>query len=55
MLQLLRDGIPRRRSKGSIYLSPLRVGRPSRSLVMDFYRLKTLSRLPTFLYIIQRL
>ncbi len=55
MLQLLRDGIPRRRPKGSIYLSPLRVGRPSRSLVMDFYRLKTLSRLPTFLYIIQRL
>jgi len=55
MLQLLCDGVPRRRPKGSIYLSPLRVGRPSRSLVMDFYRLKTLSRLPTFLYIIQRL
>ncbi|MBB5347379.1 radical SAM protein [Desulfoprunum benzoelyticum] len=55
MLQLLRDGVSRRRPKGSIYLSPLRIGRPSRSLVMDFYRLKTLSRLPTFLYIIQRL
>lgn len=55
MLQLLRDSLPRNRPKGSIYLSPLRVGRPSRSLVMDFYRLKNLSRLPTFLYIIQRL
>jgi len=54
-LALVREGLDRVRTKGCIYLSPLRVGQPSRSLVMDFHRLKILSRLPTFLYIIQRL
>ncbi len=54
-LQLVRDGLPRVKSKGCIYLSPLRIGQPSRSLVMEFHRLKVLSRLPTYLYIIQRL
>ena len=54
-LNLVRDGISRKKPKGSIYLSPLRIGRPSRSILFDFNRLKLLSRLPTFLYIIQRL
>ncbi len=54
-LQLVRDGLSRVKSKGCVYLSPLRIGHPSRSLVMEFHRLKILSRLPTFLYIIQRL
>ena len=55
LVRLLGETLPKTRSKGCIYLSPLAVGRPSRAKVMEFYRLKTLSRLPTFLYIIQRL
>ena len=55
LVRLLGETLPKTRSKGCIYLSPLAVGSPSRSKVMDFYRLKNLSRLPTFLYIIQRL
>ncbi len=54
-LRLVRDKLPRTKPKGSIYLSPLRVGKPSRSIVFEFNRLKVLSRLPTYLYIIQRL
>lgn len=54
-LALVREGLSRVSPKGCIYLSPLRVGSPSRAMVMDFHRLKILSRLPTFLYIIQRL
>jgi hypothetical protein len=54
-LKLVRDGLARTKPKGCIYLSPLRIGRPSRSILFEFNRLKVLSRLPTFLYIIQRL
>jgi radical SAM superfamily enzyme YgiQ (UPF0313 family) len=54
-LKLVRDGLPRVKPKGCVYLSPLRINRPSRSLMFEFNRLKVLSRLPTFLYIIQRL
>ena len=54
-LKLVRDGLDRNKPKGCIYLSPLRIGRPSRSILFEFNRLKLLSRLPTFLYIIQRL
>ncbi|MEX1297858.1 MAG: radical SAM protein [Desulfotignum sp.] len=55
MLALVRDRFSRPVPKGSIYLSPLQFGKPSRELLYDFYRLKTASRLPMFLYIIQRL
>ncbi len=55
MLDLVRDRISHPVPKGSIYLSPLRFGKPSREVLYDFYRLKTASRLPMFLYIIQRL
>lgn len=55
MMHFLRHRLARTRPKGSVYLSPLAFGRPSREVLMDFYRLKTLSRLPMFLYIIQRL
>jgi hypothetical protein len=55
MLDLARDRISHPVPKGSIYLSPLRFGKPSREVLYDFYRLKTASRLPMFLYIIQRL
>lgn len=55
MLDLVRNRISHPVPKGSIYLSPLRFGKPSREVLYDFYRLKTASRLPMFLYIIQRL
>jgi len=54
-LELARDGFKRPTPKGTVYLSPLEFGRPSREKVFDFNQIKTLSRVPTFLYIIQRL
>lgn len=55
LMHLVRDSLTRKKPKGCIYLSPLRFNSPSRELVYDFNRLKLQSRLPTFLYIIQRL
>ena len=55
MMALVRDSLKFTQPKGSIYLSPLRFGRPSREILLDFYHLKTRSRLPMYLYIIQRL
>ncbi|WP_022664476.1 radical SAM protein [Desulfospira joergensenii] len=55
MLDLVRESLPRTTPKGSIYLSPLKFGSPSREMLYDFYRIKAASRLPMFLYIIQRL
>ena len=54
-LGLVRDRLDRVKPKGCIYLSPLRFGQPSRAKTFGFNRLKVLSRVPTFLYIIQRL
>ncbi len=54
-LRLVRENFPHAKSKGTVYLSPLTINRPSREMVFEFNRLKCLSRLPTFLYIIQRL
>ena len=44
-------------SKGAIYFSPLLNGRTRerRGIKREFYRIKLRSRLPTFLYLIQRL
>ncbi len=55
MMNLVRDRLKFTQPKGSVYLSPLQFGRPSREVLFDFYHLKTRSRLPMFLYIIQRL
>jgi len=54
-LRLVRDSLPRKKVKGSVYLSPLKFDQPSRLKTFDFNRLKVESRLPTFLYLIQRL
>ncbi|SHO46796.1 radical SAM domain-containing protein [Desulfopila aestuarii] len=54
-LDLVRESLTRVKPKGCVYLSPLRFGQPSRSQTFGFNRLKVLSRVPTFLYIIQRL
>lgn len=55
MLELIRDRVDGVRDKGCIYLSPLRFDDPSRARLFDFYKLKRLSRLPLFMYTIQRL
>jgi len=55
LMSLIRDRVPKQKSKGCIYLSPLRFGSPSRAQLFKFYRLKVQSRLPLFLYTIQKL
>jgi hypothetical protein len=55
LMTLIRDSVNRTRPKGTIYMSPLKFGSPSREVLYDFYRLKAKSRFPTLLYIIQRL
>lgn len=55
MMALIRGSASKTTPKGCIYLSPLKFGAPSRQVLYDFYRIKTKSRFPTFLYIIQRL
>ncbi len=54
-LKLARYGLPRFRPKGCIYMSHLGITGFSRQLLFKFNKIKTLSRVPTFLYIIQRL
>lgn len=59
-LDLARNRLDRFYSKGAIYLSPLIDGRTrdkeaKRGMLRRFYEIKTLSPLPTFLYLIQRL
>jgi radical SAM superfamily enzyme YgiQ (UPF0313 family) len=55
ILELIRDKLPHVKPKGAIYFSPLAFNQPSRSRLFEFHRLKVMSRLPTYLYIIQRL
>lgn len=55
MLSLVRERLHLPRIKGSIYLSPLQFNDPSRAKLFDFYNLKRLSRLPLYMYTIQRL
>ncbi len=54
ILDLIREQQPHVKPKGSIYFSPLTFDQPSRSRLFEFNRIKILSRLPTYLYIIQR-
>lgn len=54
-LELVRESLPHVKPKGCVYMSPLKFGQPSRSRTFGFNRLKVLSRVPTYLYIIQRL
>ena len=55
LLSLLRESVNRINPKGCIYFSPLQFQSPSRQVLYDFYKLKSLSRFPTYLYLIQRL
>ncbi len=54
ILELIREQQPYVKPKGSIYFSPLTFDQPSRSRLFEFNRLKIMSKLPTYLYIIQR-
>jgi hypothetical protein len=54
ILELIREQQPHIKVKGSIYFSPLTFDQPSRSRLFEFNRIKIMSRLPTYLYIIQR-
>lgn len=54
ILELIREQQFHVKPKGSIYFSPLSFDRPSRSRLFEFNRIKIQSRLPTYLYIIQR-
>jgi hypothetical protein len=55
LVELIRNRLDRYYSKGAIYLSPLNTSRNRRKLMRRFIDIKNLSRLPTYLYLIQRL
>ena len=55
LIDLVRNKLDRFYSKGSLYLSPLDTSRNHRQLIRNFVEIKNLSRLPTYLYLIQRL
>jgi radical SAM superfamily enzyme YgiQ (UPF0313 family) len=53
--ELLKNADVKNRSKGAIYLSPLKDSPHKRELLPQFYQLKQESRLQVFIYLIQRL
>jgi radical SAM superfamily enzyme YgiQ (UPF0313 family) len=55
LVELIRNRLDRFYSKGAIYLSPLDTSRDKSKLLSRFVEIKKMSRLPTFIYLIQRL
>jgi radical SAM superfamily enzyme YgiQ (UPF0313 family) len=55
LVELIRSNLSRFYSKGAIYLSPLSTSRNRAELLRQFVEIKNKSRLPTYLYLIQRL
>jgi hypothetical protein len=55
VVKLVRDRLDHPYSKGCIYLSPLDTSRNNRDVLRTFFEIKNLSRLPTHIYLIQRL
>jgi radical SAM superfamily enzyme YgiQ (UPF0313 family) len=53
--ELLRNASVPPRGKGSVYLSPLKDSPKKRELLPKFFEIKKQSRLPSFIYLIQRL
>lgn len=53
--ELLKNAEVKNKSKGAIYLSPLKDSPNKRELLPQFYKLKEESQLPVFVYLIQRL
>ncbi len=54
-IELIRSCLDRFYSKGAVYLSPLNTSRNRVTLLRQFVEIKNKSRLPTYLYLIQRL
>jgi hypothetical protein len=55
LIELIHGGLNRFYSKGAIYLSPLNTSRDKQTLLRRFVEIKSKSRLPAYLYLIQRL
>jgi len=55
LADLLKHANVKRKSKGAIYLSPLKDNPKKRELLPRFYKIKERSRLQVFIYLIQRL
>jgi hypothetical protein len=55
LIELIRSGLDRFYSKGAIYLSPLKTSCNRSALLRQFVEIKNKSRLPAYLYMIQRL
>ncbi len=55
LCDLLGNGIDRTYSKGAVYLSPLDKIKNKRAILKRFFEIKNISRLPVFIYLIQRL
>jgi len=55
LIELARNRLDRFYSKGALYLSPFNTSPNRRELIRKFIEIKNLSRLPTYLYLIQRL
>jgi hypothetical protein len=55
LAQLLNHADVKTKSKGAVYLSPLKDSPKKRELLPRFYKIKEESRLPVFIYLIQRL
>jgi hypothetical protein len=51
----IRNELDRYYSKGAVYLSPLIANRNRQALMRRFAEIKSLSRLPVYLYLIQQL
>jgi hypothetical protein len=54
-IELVRNRLDRFYSKGALYLSPLNTSQNNREMIRKFVEIKNLSRLPTYIYLIQRL
>jgi len=55
LVDLVRNSLERFYSKGTVYLSPLMGSTARGELLRQFYSVKTMSRLPVYMYLIQRL
>ena len=55
IIELIRDRLDGLYSKGAVYLSPLMSAHRSADILPTFMKIKNLSRLPVYLYLIQRL
>lgn len=55
LAHLLKYASVEKKSKGAVYLSPLKDSSKKRELLSQFYTIKEESRLPVFVYLIQRL